>query len=74
MMGSIGGYAGRILHVDLSKRDQRVEELSEGEARAYIGGSGLAAKRLWEMTGNETDPLGTENVLMESRPRRNCSN
>ncbi len=64
MMGSIGGYAGRILHVDLSKRDQHVEELSEGEARAYIGGSGLAAKRLWEMTGNETDPLGTENVLI----------
>jgi aldehyde:ferredoxin oxidoreductase len=41
-----------------------VEELSEGEARAYIGGSGLAAKRLWEMTGNETDPLGPENVLI----------
>jgi len=64
MMGSIGGYARKILHVDLSKRDQRVEELTEGEARAYIGGSGLAAKRLWEMTGNETDPLGTENVLI----------
>ena len=64
MIGSIGGYAGRVLHVDLSKRSQRVEELSEGEARTYIGGSGLAAKRLWEMTGRETDPLGTENVLI----------
>ncbi|MGA2238118.1 MAG: aldehyde ferredoxin oxidoreductase family protein [Candidatus Bathyarchaeia archaeon] len=63
-MSSVGGYAGKILHVDLSKRNQRVEELSEGEARAYIGGSGLAAKRLWEMTGNETDPLGPENVLI----------
>jgi len=30
----------------------------------FIGGSGLAAKRLWEMTGNETDPLGSENVLI----------
>jgi aldehyde:ferredoxin oxidoreductase len=64
MMGSVGGYAGKILHVDLSKRNQRVEDLSEGEARAYIGGSGLAAKRLWEMTSNETDPLGPENVLI----------
>jgi aldehyde:ferredoxin oxidoreductase len=64
MMESIGGYAGRILHVDLSKRNQRVEALSEGEARAYVGGSGLAAKRLWEMTDEETDPLGTENVLI----------
>jgi aldehyde:ferredoxin oxidoreductase len=64
MMGSIGGYAGRILYADLSSRKQRVEELQEGEARAYIGGSGLAAKRLWEMTGKETDPLGTGNVLI----------
>jgi aldehyde:ferredoxin oxidoreductase len=64
MMGSVGGYAGKILHVDLSKRNQSTEEFSEGEARAYIGGSGLAAKRLWEMTGSETDPLGPENVLI----------
>jgi aldehyde:ferredoxin oxidoreductase len=56
-MGPIGGYAGRILHVDLSRRHQRVKELSEGEARAYVGGSGLGAKRLWEMTGEEADPL-----------------
>jgi aldehyde:ferredoxin oxidoreductase len=41
-----------------------LEELSEKEARKYIGGSGLAAKRLWEMTDAETDPLGTENVLI----------
>jgi aldehyde:ferredoxin oxidoreductase len=64
MMGSVGGYTGRILHVDLSTRKQGVEELPEGEARAYLGGSGLAAKRLWDMTGKETDPLGTENVLI----------
>jgi aldehyde:ferredoxin oxidoreductase len=41
-----------------------VEEFSPEEARAYIGGSGLAAKRLWEMTCKETDPLGPENVLI----------
>src|SRR5512136_1573499 len=64
MIGSIGGYAGRILYVDLSERHQRVEALSEGEAHAYVGGSGLAAKRLWEMTSRETDPLGPENVLI----------
>jgi aldehyde:ferredoxin oxidoreductase len=64
MMRSIGGYAGKILHVDLTRRSYGMEELSEAEARAYIGGSGLAAKRLWEMTGKETDPLGTDNVLI----------
>jgi len=64
MMRSIGGYAGKILHVDLTKRSYEMEELSEAEARAYIGGSGLAAKRLWEITGKGTDPLGTDNVLI----------
>ncbi len=64
MRGSIGGYSGKILHVDLSKCEHRVEEFSPEEARAYIGGSGFAAKRLWEMTCRETDPLGPENVLI----------
>jgi len=62
MMRSIGGYAGKILHVDLTKRSYGMEELSKAEARAYIGGSGLAAKRLWEITGKGTDPLGTERL------------
>jgi aldehyde:ferredoxin oxidoreductase len=39
-----------------------MEELSKAEARAYIGGIGLAAKRLWEITGKGTDPLGTERL------------
>lgn len=58
------GYAGKLLHVNLTKQESQVEGLTEHEARMFIGGSGLAAKRLWEMTGNETDPLGSENVLI----------
>lgn len=58
------GYAGKLLHVNLSKQESQVEGLSEQEARMFIGGSGLAANRLWGMTGKETDPLGPENVLI----------
>ena len=58
------GYAGKLLHVNLSKQESRDEALREQEARRFIGGSGLAAKRLWEMTDNQTDPLGPENVLI----------
>jgi len=64
MRGSIGGYAEKILHVNLSRHEHRVEEFSPEECRAYIGGSGFASKRLWEMTRKETDPLGPENVLI----------
>jgi aldehyde:ferredoxin oxidoreductase len=60
----VRGYAGKLLHVNLTKQESQVEALSEHEARMFIGGSGLAAKRLWEMTSNETDPLGSENVLI----------
>jgi aldehyde:ferredoxin oxidoreductase len=60
----VKGYAGKLLHVNLTKQESQVEGLTEHEARMFIGGSGLAAKRLWEMTGNETDPLGSENVLI----------
>jgi len=59
-----GGYAGRILSVNLMDHTSRIEETSTGELRAYIGGSGLAAKRLWEMTDRDTPPLGPENVLI----------
>jgi aldehyde:ferredoxin oxidoreductase len=60
----VRGYAGKLLHVNLTKQESQVEALSEHEARMFIGGSGLAAKRLWEMTSNETDPFGSENVLI----------
>jgi aldehyde:ferredoxin oxidoreductase len=43
-MNSIVGYAGRLLHIDLSKHQQRVEELLPEKTRSYIGGSGLAAQ------------------------------
>ena len=64
MKGSIGGYAGKILHVDLSKGTHHIEEPAPEEMRAYVGGSGVASRRLWEMTSRETDPLGPENVLI----------
>jgi aldehyde:ferredoxin oxidoreductase len=37
-------YAGRILHVDLTKRKYMIEPLNFVYARKYIGGKGLAAR------------------------------
>lgn len=58
------GYAGKILRVDLSKSKIQVEDLDEGWAKQFIGGSGLGAKFLYEMTDEKTDPLGPENPLI----------
>jgi len=58
------GYAGKILYIDLSKGKHWTEPLPEHVAKAYVGGSGLAAYLLWNLTTEETDPLSPENPLI----------
>lgn len=43
-----GGYAGRILRVDLTRQQTRAEPWSPADMRRYLGGAGLGAKLLWE--------------------------
>ncbi len=45
------GYLGRILRVDLSKGRVEIEGVDESLAREFIGGSGLAAKILYDENG-----------------------
>jgi len=58
------GYMGFILKVDLSSGTIDKEVLTEDIARKYIGGSGLGAKYLCDLTDGNTDPLGPENALI----------
>ena len=60
----MNGYMGRILRVDLSSGKLWDEPLNEVYARAYVGGSGLAARYLYEMADAATDPLGPDNPLI----------
>jgi aldehyde:ferredoxin oxidoreductase len=64
--GKIGlyGYAGRILHVDLTTGKTRTEPLNEDYARKYIGGIGLGM-RLWlDYSKAGVDPFSPENPLV----------
>lgn len=58
------GYMGQILWIDLTRSEVRRDSLSEDWLEAFIGGSGLGAKYLYEMTDERTDPLGPENPLI----------
>ncbi len=58
------GYLGRILRVDLSRGRLWDEALNEDYARRYVGGSGLAARYLYDVLDADTDPLGPENPLL----------
>jgi aldehyde:ferredoxin oxidoreductase len=58
------GYTGKIMRLDLTHSKVTVEDLKEEWAQQFIGGSGLGAKFLYEMTDEKTDPLGPENPLI----------
>ncbi len=57
------GYLGKILRVDLSQDRLWDKALNEDYARNFVGGSGLAARYLYDMLDADTDPLGPENPL-----------
>lgn len=58
----MNGYAGRLLHVDLSNKKMWTTDTHEA-GKKFLGGSGLAADILFRETKADTDPLGPENIL-----------
>ncbi|HJX13614.1 MAG TPA: aldehyde ferredoxin oxidoreductase family protein [Dehalococcoidales bacterium] len=59
-----GGYNGKILRVNLSKRTTKAEELDELFCRRYLGGAGFVAYYLWKEVKKGTDALGPDNRLI----------
>lgn len=59
---ALGGYAGRVAHVDLSSGSIDYKPIPEDWARKYIGARGLGVRYVFE-AGPEVDPLGPDNLL-----------
>jgi aldehyde:ferredoxin oxidoreductase len=58
------GYAGRVLHIDLTTGKTHVEPLNEEYAKKYIGGIGLGM-RLWlDHSKPGVDPFSPDNPLI----------
>jgi len=60
----MNGYMGKLLYADLSRGRLWDEPLREDYARKFLGGSGLAARIIYDMVGPDTDPLGPQNPLV----------
>jgi aldehyde:ferredoxin oxidoreductase len=58
------GYLGRILRVDLGTGEVQDRPLDQRDTRAFVGGSGLAARTIYDLVDGDTDPLGPENPLV----------
>ncbi len=60
----MNSYIGKILRVNLSTGKLWDEPLDPELARAFIGGSGLAARLIYDSVDADTDPLGPDNPLV----------
>jgi len=57
------GYMGKMLFVDLSKKELKDEPLDEKLCRQFIGGYGIGARILFSRQKAGIDPLGPENTI-----------
>lgn len=60
----MNGYTGKLLFIHLNTGEIHTEELNRAYAAAYLGGSGLAARYIYDWIDASTDPLGPENPLV----------
>ncbi len=59
----MNGYLGKLLVVDLTSGKIEDEPLNEDYARQFTGGSGLAARYLYDSLDPDLDPLNPANPL-----------
>ncbi|MHA1590096.1 MAG: aldehyde ferredoxin oxidoreductase family protein [Candidatus Njordarchaeales archaeon] len=60
-----GGYMGKILRVNLTKKKMKVESLPGEEIlRKWLGGRGLGVYYLFEELNPKVDPLSPENKIL----------
>ncbi len=57
-------YAGKFLKVDLSSEKFEEISLPEQDLDLFIGGTGIAAKIIFDMVDPQVDPISPENVLV----------
>ncbi len=66
MSSALDGYTGKYLHVDLSAQTGRSADLDADIARNYLGGTGYAARILFDGQKAGIDPLGAEAMMIVS--------
>src|SRR5213080_2966821 len=60
----MNGWTGKLLRVNLTSSQSRVEDIPEAWLKDYIGSRGVADRYLWEELDPRVDPLSPENKLI----------
>ncbi|MGI6228667.1 MAG: aldehyde ferredoxin oxidoreductase family protein [Christensenellales bacterium] len=66
MSTKYGGYAGKVLKIDLSTREVSEYPFSDKERELYLGGKIMAAKIFYDYVKEKIDPLSPENMIVVS--------
>ncbi len=66
MSTKYGGYAGKVLKINLSNREVGEYPWTDADREMYLGGKIMAAKILYETLQAGIDPLSAENVMVVS--------
>jgi len=62
-VSDIYGYAGKMLHVDLTTGTLKEEKINDEFARLFVGGAGFCAYYMNTMMKKQVDPLSPESVI-----------
>lgn len=63
-MEPLFGYAGKTLHINMSTGETTEKFFTEEEIRPYLGGTGYAARLLYDGLLPGADPLGPDNLFI----------
>jgi len=60
----MNGFFNRILKINVTKKDYRIETIEDGLLEKYLGGKGLATYLLLQQNPAGVEPLAPENNLI----------
>jgi aldehyde:ferredoxin oxidoreductase len=60
----MGGYFNKKIVVDLTANNVSTQPIADQTLRRFVGGSGLAARMLWERLDRDIGPLDPESRLL----------
>lgn len=66
MATKYGGYAGKMLKINLTDKSYEEYPFSDKERELYLGGKIMAAKVLYDNIKQKIDPLSEENIIVVS--------
>jgi aldehyde:ferredoxin oxidoreductase len=67
-MAKIGGYAGKILYVDLTRKTSETGPLSKELMKNFIGGPGINSRLAYDIIKPKTEFNSTENAILINVP------